>query len=62
MKYVIQETAKSRCKYCNKPVHLLIEKDPQLTFQFDPFPMFYICFDCKKVFHIGIGEVERDEG
>jgi len=60
MKYVIQGTGKSRCKYCNRPVHLLIEKDPNL-FRFDSLPMFYICFDCKKVFQVGIGEVERAE-
>ena len=58
MKYVMQETAKSRCGYCYSPVHLLIEEEPNL-FLFITLPMFYICFHCKKVFQTGIGEVER---
>lgn len=53
--YVMQMTEKSCCKYCNKMVEILIAKNPnRLT------PIFYICFDCRKVFEIGHGEVGRE--
>jgi hypothetical protein len=57
MKYVLQKSKKSYCKYCTGYVHLLIEKHSG----FGPTPTFYICFECKRVFHVGIGEVERVE-
>ena len=54
MEYVLQKAGKSYCKYCDESVYLLIEKDSG----FLPHPVFYICFDCEKVFHVGVGEVE----
>ena len=58
MKYVIQKTTGSYCYYCDELVHLLIEEMPSSAVR---MPMFYICFDCEKVFQIGVGEVERGE-
>jgi uncharacterized protein with PIN domain len=52
--YVLQESDKSRCKYCNRYVHLLIEKEASAQYS----PIFFICFDCRRVFQAGIGEVE----
>ena len=53
--YVLQQSTSSRCKNCNEYVELLIEREtsPRIS----P-PIFFICFDCKKVFQAGVGELE----
>ena len=53
MEYVLQRAGKSYCKYCDESVYLLIEDEA-----YQACPAFYICFDCQKVFHVGVGEVE----
>jgi hypothetical protein len=54
MRYVLQKAGKAYCKYCDESIYLLIEEAP-----FAPGgPVFYICFDCQKIFHVGVGEVE----
>ena len=55
--YIIQKSDKSRCKHCEKYVDLLIERDANPT----PGPIFFICFDCRRVFQAGVGEVERED-
>lgn len=52
--YVLQMDEKSICKYCGKHVELLAPS-------FTKGRMFYICFDCRKVFEVGVGEVMRDQ-
>ena len=53
--YVLQQASSSVCRDCHKYLKLLIEKG---EVQFFNLPAFYICFDCKKVFQVGIGELE----
>ena len=52
--YVLQKSTSSRCKYCEEYVHLLIEKG---TNPIDT-PVFFICFECKRVFQAGVGELK----
>jgi len=53
--YVLQKSDSSRCYECDKYVYLLIEKyaNPSGT-----FPIFFICFDCKRVSQAGVGRLE----
>lgn len=55
--YIIQKSDKSICRYCGEYVDLLIEKDPVPM----KTPIFFICFDCRRVFQAGVGEVKREE-
>jgi uncharacterized protein with PIN domain len=55
--YVMQMDEKSFCKYCGKSVELLCPDVAKFTPIRDKW--FYICFDCRKVFQIGRGEVQR---
>jgi len=59
MKYVIQKTTGSFCYHCTGLLDLLIEDRPKSTGI--ELPMFYICYKCKKVYHIGVGEVVRED-
>lgn len=54
MSYILQHDEKSSCKYCDKYVELLTPEWPERRSK-----MFYICFDCRKVFEAGVGEVKR---
>jgi hypothetical protein len=56
MEYVIQKTDGSYCPKCYQLLDLLIKDKPSKE-----EPMFYICFDCVKVFQIGVGEVRRED-
>ncbi|WP_157052520.1 hypothetical protein [Ornithinibacillus contaminans] len=49
-KYIIQNTEKSFCPKCNKTVQIMFSEKPKS-------PAFYICFDCKFVGQIGVGEI-----
>ena len=53
--YVIQKDCKTRCPTCMQVVDLLC---PDVG---APKPFFYICWACKKVILVGVGEVHRDE-
>lgn len=53
--YVLQLDEKSICKYCGKYIELLCTQWVSLRKAW-----FYICFDCRKVFQVGKGEVERE--
>ena len=53
--YIIQETEKTFCKYCGKPVHLLCHWTVRTN-----VPAFYVCFPCKKIFQVGHGEVGKE--
>lgn len=55
MIYIIQNV-RAVCPDCNKPVKLLCEKDITMT-----SPMFYICWNCDKVYQTGVGEVKHVE-
>jgi hypothetical protein len=54
MTYIIQRTTTSRCSLCKQPLELLCPEEP------DGNPMFYICFNHKRVFQIGVGPVKED--
>ncbi len=61
--YVLQRTTSSRCKNCNEYVELLIQEgDFDYTLCLNAahanLPAFFICFDCRKVFQAGVGELE----
>ena len=55
--FVLQIDEKSYCKYCGKNVELLCH---DMITVHGTRPMFYICFDCRKVFEVGKGEVPRE--
>ncbi len=55
MKYVLQKSEGSHCSHCNGTVYLLIEE----LGNFESVPTFYICFECKRAFHAGVGEVRK---
>lgn len=48
--YVWQQTESSFCAECDKHVTLLCE-------EWGKGPRFYICWDCKLIWHIGYGRV-----
>lgn len=50
--YTLDPTNKSHCKYCRGPVVLLQPETPAHR-----LPSFFICFMCKTVSRIGVGEV-----
>lgn len=52
--YVITLTTKTHCPTCNKLVDLLTKNWSMNK------PMFYICWDCRKIFEVGKGEVRRE--
>lgn len=51
--YVIQQTEKSNCHVCGKPLYLM----SNWNMQKDNPPAFYICFDCKSIREVGVGIV-----
>lgn len=51
--YIFQETESSFCPKCDKNVYLMTNDMAPGT------PNFYICFDCKWIGQIGVGEVEN---
>ena len=53
--YVLQEASKTRCPICTHRVDLLIQGLPN-----GHRPAFYVCWDCREVFQIGQGRVERE--
>jgi hypothetical protein len=52
--YVLQHDDHTFCKYCGKEVELLCERTGRKTNNW-----FYICWPCKKVFQLGLGEVQE---
>jgi hypothetical protein len=42
------------CKHCEQYLFLLIEKGVNVL----NTPVFFICFDCRKVYQAGVGELE----
>lgn len=54
--YIIQPAHKSRCPACNRRSWLLCPEDP-----YRQAPMFYLCFQCRKVFQVGVAEVKRED-
>jgi len=50
-KYMRIKTEKSFCPHCSRNVELLCS-DAKNS------PMFYICWDCKLIAEVGIGEVK----
>ncbi|MFX3638010.1 MAG: hypothetical protein ACE3L7_05115 [Candidatus Pristimantibacillus sp.] len=48
--YEIMLTEKSFCPICDKPVHLLLDRN-------DNNPKFYICYPCNFVGQVGVGPV-----
>ncbi len=52
--YVLQKSTSSLCKYCEEYTYLLIEKEPNPLV----VPIFFICFNCKRVFQAGVGELK----
>ena len=53
--YILQVDEKTFCKYYGKSVELLCHAMAGRGSY-----MFYICFDCRKVFQVGKGEVPRE--
>jgi uncharacterized protein with PIN domain len=51
--YVRVKTPKSTCSKCHGPLTLLQRKDGFAS-------MFYICWNCQKVFQAGVGEVQEE--
>lgn len=54
-KYAIQRAESSFCPTCEHSVDLLC--DVKVS---ERMPMFYICWYCRAVRHIGVGLVERE--
>jgi len=50
-KYVLQKAEGSYCPKCHKIPYLLVNEDVK------PDIAFYICFDCKFIGQVGVGEV-----
>jgi uncharacterized protein with PIN domain len=55
-KYIIQKANKTRCMACSEYMNLLCREDGNMI----P-PAFYICFNCKSVYRVGVGKVQREE-
>jgi DNA-directed RNA polymerase subunit RPC12/RpoP len=55
--YVVQTTTKSKCLHCDKHVDLLCHEwaGPKRE------RAFYICFECKRIYEVGRGEVRREK-
>jgi DNA-directed RNA polymerase subunit RPC12/RpoP len=51
--YVLTDTEKTRCPHCGANVTLLSHAR-----KFEP--AFYICWHCRKVFQVGVGEVQKE--
>ena len=56
-RYILQLAEKSRCRYCNSYVSLLAEGSEAAKFS---IPWFYICWNCHRIWEVGIGEVTYD--
>jgi hypothetical protein len=54
MSYILQNTTKSHCDKCEGLLDLLCETST------NPYPWFYICWKCQKIWQPGIGPV-KDE-
>jgi uncharacterized protein with PIN domain len=54
--YIMHLIEKSVCPQCHKHVELLCE---EYHIKKGLPAMFYICFDCRKVYEVGVGEVKR---
>jgi DNA-directed RNA polymerase subunit RPC12/RpoP len=56
MNYITQPAEKSHCPQCGESVTMLCTKYERGSH----IPWFYICWACKRIFHIGVGEVKED--
>lgn len=59
--YLIQKASKSHCPQCHKMVDLLCtddERDMLRALKHNHW--FYICWNCKKIYEVGKGEVYRE--
>lgn len=54
--YILQKADKSHCPGCKKYVDLLCTDEPMLE-ALKRKHWFYICWNCKRVFELGKGEV-----
>ena len=57
--YIIQKAEKSHCPSCGKVVDLLCTNNDMLK-ALKREHWFYICWNCKLVFELGKGRVERE--
>jgi hypothetical protein len=57
-KYSTILARKSYCPRCGATLTLLARRDCLIS---DRLPWFYICWYCKKIHQVGVGEVREDE-
>lgn len=54
--YVVQNDSRSTCRHCGEPVDLLCDSAGNTRKAW-----FYVCWSCKVIAQVGVGEVQREE-